>query len=197
MEHGMLFSAVLERLGFDPVRHSARVLMQRPLAEAPRTHMFLTVQIDGQRYVVDPGFGSLGPSKPIPLIDAEGDPSQAGHWMARSGDRWIMRARSAGEALDVWSSTLESENPVDFRMANHYTSTYPESPFVTNMMLRAVTPEGYVTVMNRNVKIWRGDEYSSSVLANRQALRSLLDEHFGFDLAEAESLRVPAIPEWG
>lgn len=196
MEHGMLFGAVLEDLGFSPVRHSARVLMRRELFEAPRTHMFLSVRIAGQSFVVDPGFGSLGPPQPIALIESDGGAPQPGHWMARSGNRWIMRARSGDETLEVWSSTLEPEVPVDFKMANHFTSTYPESPFVNNMMLRAVTLDGYIAVMNRKVNQWRGGECQSTVLADRQSLRSLLRENFGFDLAAVEALRVPAIPEW-
>jgi N-hydroxyarylamine O-acetyltransferase len=34
-------------------------------------------------------------------------------------------------------------------------------------------------------------------LEDRTALRRVLVEHFGFDLAEFENVRVPAIPEWG
>jgi N-hydroxyarylamine O-acetyltransferase len=36
----------------------------------------------------------------------------------------------------------------------------------------------------------------SSQLADRVALRGLLARHFGFDLPEVETLRVPSIPEW-
>jgi N-hydroxyarylamine O-acetyltransferase len=196
MEHGMLFGGVLEQLGFKLHRHSARVVMQRPLIEAPRTHMFLTVQFGAQTFVVDPGFGSLAPRKPILLVETDGGVKEAAHWMIRCGNRWIMRAQSGDDIVDAWSSTLEVENPVDFKMASHFTSSFPESPFVLNVMLRALTPDGYIAVMNRNVKVWRGDQYESSILANRQALRCLLNEHFGFDLAEVEQIRVPGIPEW-
>src|ERR1700691_1534010 len=44
-EHATLFAAVLERLGFQPVRHAARVILFAPITRAPRTHMFLTVQL--------------------------------------------------------------------------------------------------------------------------------------------------------
>jgi N-hydroxyarylamine O-acetyltransferase len=56
-EHATLFAAVLERLGFQPVRHSARVTLFEPRTVSARTHMFLTVAIDRETFVIDPGFG--------------------------------------------------------------------------------------------------------------------------------------------
>jgi N-hydroxyarylamine O-acetyltransferase len=63
-------------------------------------------------------------------------------------------------------------------------------------MLRALTPAGRVTVMNREVTVWQGNAPQSMQLADRAALRSLLIKHFGFDLPEIDALRVPSIPEW-
>ena len=37
---------------------------------------------------------------------------------------------------------------------------------------------------------------ANNQLADRAALRRLLADFFGMDLAEAETLRVPAVPEW-
>ena len=63
-------------------------------------------------------------------------------------------------------------------------------------MMRALTADGRVTVMNRDLTIWRANEPHSTRLADRGALRTLIVEHFGFDLPEVEHLRVPSIPEW-
>jgi N-hydroxyarylamine O-acetyltransferase len=46
------------------------------------------------------------------------------------------------------------------------------------------------------VTVRNGAESRSYQLADRSALRSLLVEHFGFDLPQVEQLRVPSIPEW-
>ena len=81
-------------------------------------------------------------------------------------------------------------------MSNHYTATHPGSPFVNRLMLHAITADGSVSVMNREVTRSRATGTQSSVLADRAALRALLDEHFGFELPDVESLRVPSIEEW-
>jgi N-hydroxyarylamine O-acetyltransferase len=196
-EHATLFAAALEQLGFQPVRHSARVILVNPRTASPRTHMFLTVLLAEGTFVVDPGFGAQAPNVPLALEDrATSRSEEETHWLVRDGRYWVLRVRTGEKTVDAWVSTLEEENPVDFEMGNHFTSTHPNSPFVNRIMMRALNAGGRVTVMNRDVTIQRGNRADSSVLADRPALRALLVEHFGFDLPEVESLRVPSIPEW-
>jgi len=195
-EHATLFGAVLEALGFEPVRHAARVIVFRPRSEAPRTHMFLSVTVDNARYVVDPGFGPFASRLPLPL-DGTGLPADhPTHRMAREGDSWVLRATRDGAELPAWVSTLEAENPIDFEVANHFTATHPESPFVNWIIASAVTPDGRVNIMNRDVTHLRAGAATTARLPDRTALRALLAEHFGFDLPEVETLRVPGIPDW-
>jgi N-hydroxyarylamine O-acetyltransferase len=194
-EHATLVAAVLEAIGFAPVRHTARVTLYMPLAAAPRTHMVLTVPIEGRTFVVDPGFGGLAPDRPVPLTGS-GNARDSSHWMERSGCHWILRTRSAGNVVDCWASTLEADNRVDFEVGNHYTATHQASPFVNRLMLRAVTHDGTVSVMNRNVTRVDGQGTRETQLADRTALRALLATSFGIDLPEGESMIVPAIDEW-
>jgi arylamine N-acetyltransferase len=63
-------------------------------------------------------------------------------------------------------------------------------------MLSAVTPDGRVNVMNRDVTILREGRAQTAQISDRAALRALLATRFGFDLPEAERLVVPAIPDW-
>lgn len=196
-EHATLFAAVLEALGFALSRHSARVVLYQPARASPRTHMFLAVALREGTFVVDPGFGSRAPAAPLPLPDrAQARAGDDSHWISRDGGQVALRARSDGNVVDCWVSTLEADHPIDFAVANHYTATHADSPFVANLMLRALTDDGRVAVMNRDVTIRRGAESRAVRLADRGALRALLAEHFGFDLPEAETLRVPSIEEW-
>jgi N-hydroxyarylamine O-acetyltransferase len=196
-EQTTLFAAVLEQLGFIAQRHTARVVVYLPRQEAPRTHMVLTVPLPEGTFIVDPGFGALAPPIPVQLIDAA--PLHTGndvHWMARDGREWLLRTSVGEKVVDCWVSPLEGDHPIDFELGNHYTATHPMSPFVNRVLLRALTPSGRVTVMNRDVTVWNGGTSQTSQLADRVALRRLLAEYFGFDLPEVESLRVPSIPEW-
>ena len=196
-EHATLFAEVLERLGFEPVRHLARVVVAAPRSVAPRTHMFLTVPVGAATLLVDPGFGAMAPRIPVPVVERrEARIDAETHWLERDGNFWTLRMRTQDRTADCWATTFETENAADFAIANHYTSTHPDSPFVNRIMMRALIDDGRVTLHNRDLTITRKGRPESSQLADRTALRSLLASHFGFDLPEIERLRVPTIPEW-
>ncbi len=197
-EHCTLFRAALAHAGFAPRLHAARVTMLTPRAEAPRTHMFLSVDINGATYALDPGFGGHGPLLPMPLVaDQIVRDRRDAHRFVRHDGEWLLQAEIGGAMAPLWMSTFEPESPADFVMANHFTSTWPRSAFVERLMLRALTPDGRrVSVMNRDVTVTRDGAFEKSQLADRAALRTLLAEEFGIDLPEAETLRIPSVPEW-
>jgi N-hydroxyarylamine O-acetyltransferase len=196
-EHGTLFQAVLEQIGFTPVAHAARVVVIVPRHQSPRTHMFLSVDVNGERYVVDPGFGGHSALVPVPLREgAEARDGRDRHRMVRREGEWVLEAEIEGRMTALWTATLEPQLPIDFQLANHWVSTAAASPFVNRLMLRALTRDGRTSVMNRDVTVLSGGKTEKYQLADRRALRALLAEDFGFDLADVERLRVPAIPEW-
>jgi N-hydroxyarylamine O-acetyltransferase len=187
-EHATLFEAVLARLGYDVRAHTARVTMVTPKAEAPRTHMLLSVELPEGAFVVDPGFGGPAPRCAVPL-----DGVRAGdHWLVRDAGETTLHDAAHGA---LWVTTLAPEYPIDFVLANHYTATHPRSPFTQRLMMRAFTADGRVTVMNRDVSRWRGDAAEATRLADRDALAALLADAFGFTL-DVSRLVVPSIVDW-
>lgn len=195
-EHASLFAAVLEALGFAPLRHAARVITYRPPDEAPRTHMVLSVIVDGVRYIVDPGFGPFASPAPLPLDGSGVPPERPTHHIAREGSRWVLHALRDGADIPAWISNLEVGYPIDFEVANHYTATHPASQFKKGIFASAVTEDGRVSVMNRAVTHQSGCQVRKCALPDRGALRALLARYFGFDLPEIETMRVPDIPDW-
>lgn len=192
-EHSTLLARVLEQLGFGVDRRAARVVLFSGPTEAPRTHMYFTVDLPEGTFVVDPGFGGYGARFPIRL---DGAPDGT-HWIAREGRNVILRFKRDGAAIDGWVSDFEESNhPIDFEMGNHMTSTHPDSMFKQIIMMSIVTATGRVSIMNRDVTFRDGGDVMPMQLGDRRAFRNLLVEHFGFDLPEFDTLRVPAIPEW-
>jgi N-hydroxyarylamine O-acetyltransferase len=58
-EHNTLFGAVLESLGFAVTRLAARVRFGSETIR-PRSHMLLSVKLDGEPWLADVGFGAEG-----------------------------------------------------------------------------------------------------------------------------------------
>src|SRR5208282_3415465 len=107
-EHATLFAAVLERLGFHPLRHTARVVLFSPRTESPRAHMLLTVSLSEGRFVVDPGFGALAPGFPVLLggdFGAHGGPPT--HRMVHDAGLWVLQVRTEDKIVDCWVTTLD------------------------------------------------------------------------------------------
>ena len=196
-EHSSLLASVLEQLGFSVVRRAARVVLFSPPAQAPRAHMFLTVSLPEGTFVVDPGFGGFGSRAPVPLEDGTVRGGERTHWMAREGNYTVLKLRRGGDVIDGWVTDLEEDNhPIDFEVGNYYTAMHPESVFRQIVMMSIVTPDGRVSVMNRDVTFHNGSQITPKQLEDRKAFRKLLVEHYGFDLPEFDTLRIPAIPEW-
>ena len=91
---------------------------------------------------------------------------------------------------------MEEEYHVDFEMMNYYIATHPASFFTHNILASAATREGRVNVMNQGVHVIRDGVAEAIQLADRKALRSLVSQHFGFDLPELETIRVDGVPGW-
>jgi N-hydroxyarylamine O-acetyltransferase len=129
-EHGLLFAAALERLGFPVERLLARVggLGERPRG---RTHMALRVEADGEAWLADVGFGS-GLLEPLPLV-AAGARRQGGwvYELVGAGEgAWQLRERRGAEWVVRYGFEHERHHASDVVVANHFTSTFPGSPFV-------------------------------------------------------------------
>jgi N-hydroxyarylamine O-acetyltransferase len=186
-EHSTLFEAVLERLGFAVEAHSARVTMIGTKQTSPRTHMLLSVELPEGAFVLDPGFGGLAPLVPVPF-----DGTRVGdHWLERDAGDWILKVEVRSAIVDAWVTPMTEDYPVDFVMANHYTSTHPNSPFTQRLMARAFVDGDKVTIANRDVTIGG----VTRQLADRAELGDVLARYFGIDL-DVSGLRIPSVPEW-
>ncbi len=195
-EHASLMHAALEAIGFAPVRHSSRVLLFEPRHESVRQHMFLSVKIGSATYVIDPGFGPFACPLPIPIDGTPVPTSAPTHRLSREGNDWFLYVTRDGKQIPGWVSTMEEEYPVDFEMMNYYIATHPASFFTHNILASAVTREGRVNIMNQGVHIIRNGAIEPSQLTDRRALRSLVAQHFGFDLPELETMRVDGVLGW-
>jgi N-hydroxyarylamine O-acetyltransferase len=152
-EQNSLFRAVLLALGFRITSLAARV-RAGAVEVRPRTHMLLRVDLPDGVFLADVGFGGDGFVQPILL--AEGKETwvgRNGHRLRREDDLWVLEGNTAGEWADLYAFTLEPQYPVDFEMGNHFTSTWPRSPFVSNLVVQRSWPEKRAILRNRDLVV--------------------------------------------
>jgi N-hydroxyarylamine O-acetyltransferase len=189
-EHNSLFAAALESLGFEVTRLAARVQMGAATIR-PRTHMLLSVAVDGEAWLADVGFGGGGLLHPIPLRPGEGDRQFERRFrLDVNGDVRVLQSLRREGWLDLYTFTMEPQYGVDYEVANHYTSTHPHSPFTRTVIAQRNSPEGSRILRNRVLTEERpGQEPTMTTLPDDDALLGALYEHFGLRFPQGTRFR--------
>ncbi|MBV9568444.1 MAG: arylamine N-acetyltransferase, partial [Hyphomicrobiales bacterium] len=153
-EQNTLFKGVLEQLGFSILPLAARVRWMAPdgAPPNPRAHMLLRIELDEGDYLADVGFGGLLASAPLRLVtDVEQETPSAVLRLIESEGFVTLQTRLASDWRDVYRFTLEPQFPIDFEVANWFTSTHPHSRFRNALMVQRLTPQGRVSLLNRRL----------------------------------------------
>jgi N-hydroxyarylamine O-acetyltransferase len=179
-EQNTLFRAVLERLGYTVTPLAGRVRTGPPGPVRPRTHMTLVVDVSGEPFLSDVGFGGDGPLRPVPLREgAEAGTGDDGCRLGREGELWVLQGRTGGHWTDLYAFTLEPQFPADYEMANHFTSTYPRSPFVTNLVAQRSWRDKRVILRNRDLTVRQRGATETSTIRDPDHLLEVLAREFG------------------
>jgi N-hydroxyarylamine O-acetyltransferase len=179
-EQNTLFAAVLEQLGFQVTHLAARVRLAAHRL-LPRTHMLLRVDVDGQPWLADVGFGGAGLLQPI-LLKA-GQTRQQFAWSYRleeDNGLWVLQSLQQGAWTDLYAFTLEPQFPVDYEMANWFTSTHPDSIFVRLLLVQSPRPAARYLLRNRAFTGEHADGAAETrTLNDGEELLAVLAETFG------------------
>lgn len=185
-EHGLLFAAALERLGYLVVRLLART-GDPEMGPRPRSHLVLGVQVGGEPWLADVGFGS-GLLEPLPLTTA--CPHRQGAWtyqltLAADGT-WRLQERQRDGWVTLYSFTYVPEHWVDIDIANYVTSTRPKSPFVQRPIVVGKDETSVRQLLGRTFSVVRPDQPGRErQLGDAEFARTLRDV-FGLTLTPAE-----------
>ncbi len=188
-EHALLLHAAFTALGFPVSLLAARVRMGYA-GPRPRTHALLLAEAGGERWVADAGFGLRGLLEPLPLREgAEADLPLASFRLAREGAEWVMRSRLAGgDWEDLYLFSTEPQQPVDYVMANHFTATWPQSPFIRSLVVARVRRASRALLIDRTLSVTTSAGTESREVAGPPDLYRTLTETFGLDVAAEAGL---------
>ncbi len=179
-----VFRLALAAMGFSAHPHLARVLYGRN-DSGPRTHQVLIVTISGEKWLADTGFGGPGIRSPLPLV--------AGQIHEQYGERYrlqshrelgmVLQKETNNAFLDLYAfSENELTLDIDIEMANHFTSTWPDSIFRLHRMCSLPHPWGRVTLSDMDLTIHRDGQSTSKALPAGSQYISALTEHFGIEI---------------
>ncbi|MGF6817274.1 N-hydroxyarylamine O-acetyltransferase [Paraburkholderia atlantica] len=191
-EQNILFANVLMQLGFRITPMLARVVWGRePGTISPRTHMVLRVDLDGDEWIADVGFGGVTLTAPLRLTAGLAQPIPLGTFrLADAGhDTVYLEVLAPDESWTrVYHVDLRAVEWVDYEISNWYTSTSPDSKFVNNLLACRVLPELRLALLNDqfNERDAQGQIVSERRLASAAELADCLRERFGLNLEDID-----------
>ena len=177
-EQNLLFLCVLQHLGFMVRPGGGRVRLgvtDRDQVPA-RTHLFCFIDINGQRWFSDVGFGSYSLTAAVQLEPQVAQYTPHGERRFDPvGQRWFYQ----GLVNDQWQDLYEFNpdevmHPADQKVANWYTQTHSDTHFTYRLSVsRALAGGGRVALLNRRFR--QVDENGNESLVEITHAKQLAD----------------------
>jgi N-hydroxyarylamine O-acetyltransferase len=197
-EHNTLFATALREIGFAVTALLGRV-RRGPPERWCRTHMVLRVTIGGEPWLADVGFGGIGLLEPIAMRDGARS-EQVGliYTLRREAHVWSLRAESVPKSVpesvpesvpdsvpeDLYEFSEDPQTPGDVEVANHYTSTHPDSMFRRTLTIQRTT-RAERTILRQNIFTRYVDGRIEERAIDNADARAIARDVFGVTLPDA------------
>lgn len=191
-ELNQVFLVLLQYLGYEVRGITGRVVMGGPEDElTARSHRLTLLHLDGQRYIVDVGFGGMVPTAPL-LLDTEQEqatPHEPYRITEREGS-YTLRAKVADEWRAMYVFDLQVQGDVDYEMGNWYVSTHPDSLFLGQLKVARIGAGVRHTLNNASYAIHRmGQPSERRQISDVGEFMRLLQDEFALRLPDHPDLQ--------
>jgi N-hydroxyarylamine O-acetyltransferase len=182
-ETNELFRAVLVQLGFTVTPLLGRVhWMLPPHFQPARSHQMMRVDVDGQAWTVDVGFGGLCQTSALRLEHGilQATPHENRRLEIENNlvTQWAQLTEERWEKL--YSVELTPAVPLDYEVANWFTSTHPESKFRKNLFISLPREGQRLTFLNGAfTRRFLDGRLEKQTITTDDELRELLVTEFG------------------
>jgi N-hydroxyarylamine O-acetyltransferase len=186
-EHNLLFSHVLQALGFRVTGLAARVTWNAPEgAPRPRSHMLLRVDLGDAIHIADVGFGGQTLTSPLRLVTdiVQATPHEPFRLIGQDGGDFILQTQLGNSWKSLYRFDLQPQLPVDYEAMSWYLSTFPQSYFVTNLMAARPAPGRRFGLFNNELTIHElHGNTEKRTLVSEAELHTALATYFGLHLS--------------
>jgi len=155
-EQNGLFFRVLQALGFQVSPLAGRVVWGLPpgAPTSARTHRVTRVELEGESWIVDVGFGSAVQPAPLKIVpNLVQETIHDTYRLAPMPGGVVMELLRDGVWLPAWQMPLEPAAEIDFEVGNWWTSTHPTSHFRKNLLAARTAPEARYALLHNRLAI--------------------------------------------
>ena len=194
-EHNLLLMRILADLDYTVRPLLARVVWNNETgATNPPSHMLLTVDINGQHYIADVGFGGQTLTTPLRLRAGTEQATPHETYRLTGGDPdWTLEIKIGEDWRALYIFNLDKVEEEALATLNERISTSPESPFTRELRVSLSPGQRRLKLLNGQFTIQPVDgEAEKREITRIETLRSVLTEEFGIVLPVDERLE-PAL----
>lgn len=177
-ELNKLYYLLLQALGYRCTPVPVRVLMGRP-EPRPFSHRGTLVELEGQRWYVDVGFGGLGP-KGIINVDIPDVQTIVGESfrVVWEGDTCVIIRVEPDKEIRMLAFWDKEWLDCDYNYWSGFFATSPTSPFCTRRICYICTPTGWLSLVNTELTVFDSGVTTVHPLEGEAAVRAVIEDKF-------------------
>lgn len=191
-EHNGLLLAVLRRIGFTADGLAARVYWNQPSpGTPPRTHMLIRVALPDGPVLIDVGFGGAVLTGVLDLVPdvAQATPHEPFRLISDGGGTWEQQIRIGSDWRTTYRFDLTVQEPIDYELANWWTSASPGTHFRQMLMCARSMPGRRLTLRDFDFAIHHlGGATERRRLESGAEVCDILEDAFGLSLPDRPAL---------
>ncbi len=188
-QNGLLYG-VLEELGFSPKLFLARVIHNHD-THPGLTHRITMVEYEGRQYVLDVGFGFLGPRIPVPMSEIESNDGEKNFRIAeRRPGEYHMQVFKDGDFFSLYRFELARYGQADCEVGHFFSHRHPDANFVNHLVVSLIQENETRSLLD--LKYWFITKSSTQFreISDSEQLRRILVDELGVQITEDESRRL-------
>lgn len=166
----------------------ARVVNNQDV-DTPRTHRITLLELDGDKYIVDAGFGAMCPKTPI-KIDISNDADQEYRIIKNTDNDFQLELLTPKGYFTLYKFDLHHYTQADCIMGNFYSSNHPNAVFVNNFVIALKLED--ITLSLRNNSYHKISKNHTEIIdiTNYMQLYTIINDDFSIPITEEQSAKL-------
>lgn len=185
-QNGLLYG-ILEDLGLSPKLFLARVIHNQDIHPG-LTHRITMVKYEGRRYVLDVGFGFLGPRIPVPMSEIESDDGEKIFRITeRRPGEYHMQVFKDGEFFSLYRFELARYGQADCELGHFFSHRHPDANFVNHLVVSTIQENETRSLLDLEYRLITNSSTRTLEVMDSEQLSRILVGELGVQISEDES----------
>ncbi len=188
-QNGLIYE-ILQELGFSVKLYLARVVYDQTVHPG-LTHRVTLLELEGKQYVIDVGFGALGPRVPVAFSsECTMDGDKVFRVAEPSPGQFHFQVFKDGDFFSLYKFELVQYGLADCELGHFYSHKHPSAIFVNNLVASLILENEVLSL--RNLELWKINAQGSEKILMKDAgqLHKTLVEEFDIKITIEEGERL-------